>query len=66
MYSLTRLDLIFDIIAVYTREEFKRMLPQGNLPRKMVSEAILGHFKQFLNTVNRLVRCSCAYVLYLG
>ena len=32
-------------------------------PHKVVSEAILGHLKQFLNTVHRSVCCNCACVL---
>ena len=38
----------------------------GFTPRKVVSEAILGHLKLFLNTVHRTVCCNCACVLQLG
>ena len=34
-------------------------------PHKVVSEAILGHLKQFLSAVHRSVYCNCACVLQL-
>ena len=47
------------------------VLLQGNMyisfrPHKVVSEAISGHLKQFLNTVHRSVCCKYACVLQLG
>ena len=55
--------IICGIIMAYTRGGGLEVCSPGKIFSFLISEAILGHLKQFLNTVHRSVYCNCTHVL---